>query len=319
MLPEFDLIMPETLEEALDILAEKGEECQVVAGGTDVYVDMHGSFESKPVLVDIKQLKELKVFEYFPGDRLEIGALTTHHFLDRSPVVREHFPALFEGASQVGSVQIRHRGTVGGNICNAVPSADTLSPLLVLDGTAVLVSKEGRREVPLCEFFLGPKRTVCGKNELLEKIILPDNKEKSSAYIKFTRRNAMDLALLGAAASLSVDENRCCKDVRIALTTCAPIPLRAKEAEAVLEGKPLTEENVNAAGLAAAKEAQPRSSWRCSEEYRREVLKTIVPRAITIAADRAVKGTGVPVKGVRTDFLPEIQFEETCARKGADT
>ena len=293
MLPEFELMMPETLEEALEILAEKGEDCQVVAGGTDVYVDMHGSFESKPTLVDIKLLKELQVFEYYPGERLEVGALTTHHFLDRSQVIREHFPALFEGASQVGSVQIRHRGTVGGNICNAVPSADTLGPLLVLDATAVLVSKEGRREVPLCDFFLGPKKTVCRKDELLEKIIVPDTPEKRSAYIKFTRRNAMDLALLGASASLSVDEDGCCRDVRISLTTCAPTPMRARQAEAVLEGKPLTEETVNEAGVTAAAEAQPRSSWRCSEEYRREVVKTIVPRAIMTAAQRAEKGAGI--------------------------
>lgn len=293
MLPEFDLMMPETLEEALDILHERGEECQVVAGGTDVYVDMHGSFEGKPVLVDIKLLKELKIFEYYPGDRLEVGALTTHHFLDRSQVIRDHFPALYEGASQVGSVQIRHRGTVGGNICNAVPSADTLGPLLVLDAEAVLVSKEGRRSVPLCEFFLGPKKTVCRKDELLEKIIIPDTPEKRSAYIKFTRRNAMDLALLGASASLRVDEEGCCRDVRISLTTCAPIPMRAKEAESLLEGKPLSEEYINAAGTAAAAEAQPRSSWRCSEEYRRQIVKTIVPRAVMMAAERAEKGAGI--------------------------
>ena len=160
MLPEFDLLIPESLEEAISILAEKGDECKIVAGGTDVYVDMHGSFESKPVLVDIKKLDELKVFDYYPGDRLEIGALTTHHFLDRSPVIRDYFAALQEGASQVGSVQIRHRGTIGGNMCNAVPSADTLGPLLVLDAVAVIAGPDGRREVPAEEFFLGPKKTV---------------------------------------------------------------------------------------------------------------------------------------------------------------
>ena len=165
MLPEFDLLIPESLEEAISILAEKGDECKIVAGGTDVYVDMHGSFESKPVLVDIKKLDELKVFDYYPGDRLEIGALTTHHFLDRSPVIRDYFAALQEGASQVGSVQIRHRGTIGGNMCNAVPSADTLGPLLVLDAVAVIAGPDGRREVPAEEFFLGPKKTVLKTGE----------------------------------------------------------------------------------------------------------------------------------------------------------
>lgn len=309
MLPEFELLMPETLEEAVKILAERGEECQIVAGGTDVYVDMHGSFESKPVLLDIKQLEELKVFEYYPGDRLEVGALITHHFLDRSPVVREHFPALAEGASQVGSVQIRHRGTVGGNMCNAVPSADTLGPLLVLDAVAVLTSSEGSREVPITEFFLGPKRTVCRENELLEKIIIPDAPEKKSAYIKFTRRNAMDLALLGASASMALGEDGTCKDVRISLTTCAPTPMRARDAEAVLEGKKLDEALAEAAGLAASKEAKPRSSWRCSEEYRREVLKVIVPRVIMTAADRAAKGQGIPCGGTVAECIMEYTDE----------
>ncbi len=292
MLPEFDLLIPESLEEAISILAQKGDECKVVAGGTDVYVDMHGSFETRPVLVDIKKLNELKGFDYYPGDRLEVGALTTHHFLDRSPVIREHFAALCEGASQVGSVQIRHRGTVGGNMCNAVPSADTLGPLLVLDAVAVIAGPDGRREVPAEKFFLGPKRTVLEKGELLEKIILPD-KGKGSAYIKFTRRNAMDLALLGASASMYIDGDGLCRDVRISLTTCAPVPMRAREAEAVLEGKAPDEENLLAAGVAASKEARPRSSWRCTEQYRRDVLKTIVPRVLRIAADRAQKGEGI--------------------------
>lgn len=292
MLPEFDLLIPESLEEAISILAQKGDECKVVAGGTDVYVDMHGSFETRPVLVDIKKLNELKGFDYYPGDRLEVGALTTHHFLDRSPVIREHFAALCEGASQVGSVQIRHRGTVGGNMCNAVPSADTLGPLLVLDAVAVIAGPDGRREVPAEKFFLGPKRTVLEKGELLEKIILPDN-GKGSAYIKFTRRNAMDLALLGASASMYIDGDGLCRDVRISLTTCAPVPMRAREAEAVLEGKAPDEENLLAAGVAASKEARPRSSWRCTEQYRRDVLKTIVPRVLRIAADRAQKGEGI--------------------------
>lgn len=292
MLPEFDLLIPESLEEAISILAQKGDECKVVAGGTDVYVDMHGSFETRPVLVDIKKLNELKGFDYYPGDRLEVGALTTHHFLDRSPVIREHFAALCEGASQVGSVQIRHRGTVGGNMCNAVPSADTLGPLLVLDAVAVIAGPDGRREVPAEKFFLGPKRTVLEKGELLEKIILPD-KGKGSAYIKFTRRNAMDLALLGASASMYIDGDGLCRDVRISLTTCAPVPMRAREAEVVLEGKAPDEENLLAAGVAASKEARPRSSWRCTEQYRRDVLKTIVPRVLRIAADRAQKGEGI--------------------------
>lgn len=293
MLPTFDLLIPETLEEALTLLAEKGSSCKIVAGGTDVYVDMHGKYESTPYLMDIKHLEELKEFSYVAGEGLTIGALTTHHFLDRSPIIRQYYPALYEGASQVGSVQIRHRGTIGGNICNAVPSGDTLGPLLALNASVVLADANGQRTMPLEEFFLGPKKTALRPGELLVKILLPDSGRSRSAYIKFTRRGAMDLALLGASAALELDDGGICKNVRISLTTCAPVPMRAKQAEAVLEGKMPTEELIAQAGLAASAEAAPRTSWRGTEEYRRDVLEEIVPRVIRTAMERAEKGVGI--------------------------
>lgn len=292
MLPAFELLIPKTLDEAISILNEKGSDCKVVAGGTDVFVDMHGKYEPHAYVMDIKQLPELKEFSFEPGKGAVIGALTTHHFLDRSPIIRQNYPALFEGASQVGSVQIRHRGTIGGNICNAVPSGDTLGPLLALNAVAVIAGPDGQREVPLEEFFLGPKKTVLAKNELLVKILLPDPGKSRSGYIKFTRRGAMDLALLGASASLELEDG-VCKNVRISLTTCAPVPMRAKNAEAVLEGQIPTDELILKAGLAASEEAKPRTSWRCTEEYRRDVLKEIVPNVIHIAMERAEKGVGI--------------------------
>ncbi len=224
MLAPFDLLIPKTLEEAIGILAEKGDRCKILAGGTDVFVDMHGKYEHHAYLMDIKQLPELKEFQYIPGESLTIGALTTHHFLDRSAVTRSHFPALYEGASQVGSVQIRQRGTIGGNICNAVPSGDTLSPLLVLDAKVLLAGIDGIREMPLEEFLIGPKKTALAPGELLVKIILPDPGESKSAYIKFTRRGAMDLALLGASAAIGLDSDGVCRHIRIGLTTSHPFP-----------------------------------------------------------------------------------------------
>jgi CO/xanthine dehydrogenase FAD-binding subunit len=243
--------------------------------------------------MDIKQLEELKEFSYVPGQGAVIGALTTHHFLDRSPMIRQYYPALYEGASQVGSVQIRHRGTIGGNVCNAVPSGDTLGPLLALDAVAVVTGVEGNRELPLEEFFLGPKKTALRPGELLFKILLPDAGKRRSAYIKFTRRGAMDLALLGASASLELDESGACRHVRVSLTTCAPVPMRAKQAETLLEGQIPSAELLTRVGAVASQEAKPRSSWRCTEEYRRDVLKEIVPRVIQTAVDRAEKGVDI--------------------------
>ena len=290
MLAPFDLLIPKTLEEAIVILTEKGDSCKIVAGGTDVFVEMHGKYEHHACLMDIKQLTELKEFKFIPGEGLSIGALTTHHFLDRSAVIRSHFPALYEGASQVGSVQIRQRGTIGGNICNAVPSGDTLSPLLVLDAKVVLAGMGGQREMPLEEFLIGPKKTALAPGELLVKILLPDPEESKSAYIKFTRRGAMDLALLGASAAIGLDSNGICRHVRLGLTTCAPVPMRSKQAETVLLGNKPTQELIAHAGLVASQEAKPRSSWRCSESYRRDALQEIVPRVIQIALERAEKG-----------------------------
>ena len=293
MLPEFELLIPKTLDEALDILAEYGSDVKIVAGGTDVYVDMHGKYTSAPFIMDIKQLDELKTFSFEPGKGAVIGALTTHHFLDRSPIIWGVYPALSRGASQVGSVQIRQRGTLGGNICNAVPSGDTLGPLLALDAVMVAVGKDGEREIPACEFFLGHKKTALLPGELLKEVRLPDPGTGRSEYIKFTRRGAMDLALLGASAALDIDEEGRFKNVRISLTTCGSVPMRALEAEAVLEGQIPTEELIVKAGLAASAEAHPRSSWRCTEEYRREVLKDIVPQAIRTAYDRTKRGVGI--------------------------
>jgi len=290
MLAPFDLLIPKTLAEAIDILAEKGDDCKILAGGTDVLVDMHGKYERHAFLMDIKQLPELQEFQFVPGEGITIGALTTHHFLDRSSVIRSYYPALYEGASQVGSVQIRQRGTIGGNICNAVPSGDTLSPLLVLDAKVVLAGKNGQRETPLEEFFIGPKKTALAPGELLIKILLPDPGQSKSAYIKFTRRGAMDLALLGASAAIGLDRDGVCNHVRIGLTTSAPVPMRAKRAEAVLLGSKPTQDLILQAGLVASEEAKPRTSWRCTESYRRDALKEIVPRVIQIALDRAEKG-----------------------------
>lgn len=287
MLNKFDLLMPASLQEALDQYTELGNQCKILAGGTDVLVEMHGGHKKYECLMDIKNINELKGLAYDPEKGLVMGALTTHRELEMMPVVREKFTALFEGASQVGCVQTRYRGTIGGNICNAVPSGDTLGPLLALDARLVLVSKQGVREVPFGDFFLGAKKTVLQAGELLMQVIVPTpNPYSSSAYTKFTRRNSMDLALLGTSVNLTSTDGKVCDTVRISLTTAAPTVIRALKTEEYLIGKEMTPDVLEAAGEIAAVEAKPRSSWRSSEEYRREVLKAIVPRTLAAAVHR---------------------------------
>jgi len=287
MLNQFELYMPASLQEALDQYEALGQSCKILAGGTDVLVEMHGGHKSYGCLMDIKKLDELKGISFDPLKGLVIGALTTHRELEMMPLLKAKYTALQEGARQVGCVQTRYRGTIGGNICNAVPSGDTLGPLLALNARLVLASKQGTREVSFGEFFLGAKKTVLQPGELLMHIIVPEIQANSaSAYTKFTRRNSMDLALLGASAVVTSNDRNTCDDIRISLTTSAPTVIRALKTEAFLKGRELTSENLEMAGQIASEEARPRSSWRSSEEYRREVLKTIVPRTIATAFSR---------------------------------
>lgn len=294
MLTPFELYMPKSLNEAISQYAELGNECKILAGGTDVLVEIHGGHKSPACLMDIKNLPELKGLEYTPENGLVIGALTTHHEVEKMPAAKSFYPALVEGVSQVGSVQTRHRGTVGGNICNAVPSGDSLAPLLALNARLLIQGPQGKREVFFEDFFLGSKKTVLQNGELLTHILVPTpSKMSSSAYTKFTRRGAMDLALLGTAVSLTCnDDGKTCKEVRIALATAAPTPMRAKQTESFLKGKELTEEVLKEAGELASAESKPRSSWRASAEYRHEVLKAIVPRTIGEALKRIQIGVG---------------------------
>ena len=290
MLAGFELLIPQTLDEASALLKEHAGSIRMFAGGTDVFVEMHTDFEAPEYLMDVKALKELSVFEKRDDGSFFAGAAVSHHTLDRDAYIRKNYTALSEGAGSVGSVQIRHRGTVGGNVCSAAPSGDTLSPLLCLGAEALIYGNGTRRTVPLNEFFTGPKRTCLKEGELLEGLILPKPWEnQTSAYIKFSRRNAMDLALLGAACCIDTDGD-IIRNIRIALTTSAPTPIRACEAEKYLIGKTIDEENLTQAGIIASGEAKPRTSWRCTEEYRREVIGVIVPRVIRKALGRTGKG-----------------------------
>lgn len=287
MLPSFDLAKPNTLQEACKLKEQGGV---IVAGGTDIYVSMHGGNLRPEMLVDIKGLNELKGTEFDPETGLELGALTTHRFMEDSEIVKKYYPAVYEGCSRVGSVQTRYRGTLGGNICNAVPSADSVGPMLVYDAVCVVTGTKGERQIPLCEFFAGPKRTNMEPDEILTRIKLArPAKNSGSTYIKYTRRKAMDLALLGVAVYVESNQGTIEK-ARIALTTSAPTPMRAKAAEEYLTGKTIDENVIAKAAEIASTEASPRTSWRSSKEFRLKLIVELVQRAIVTAAQRAEEG-----------------------------
>ncbi|MBI9102724.1 MAG: FAD binding domain-containing protein [Spirochaetales bacterium] len=201
------------------------------------------------------------------------------------------YPVLEKGVKTIGSLQVRNRGTIGGNICTAAPSADGIGPLLVLNTICEVSGITGSRQVPLENFFTGPKQTVLEDDEILTSILIPPVPYKyGGAYFKYGRRNAMEIALLGISVYLVVaEDNKTCTDIRIALTTSAPTPIRVGKTENFLKGKDLTNyDNLSEAGKVVLTEAKPRSSWRSSAEFRYELLEKLVPRTIKTAFSRAV-------------------------------
>ena len=283
MLSSYELYEPTTIAEAC---ALKQQGARPVAGGTDIYVAMHGGSLRPEALVDLKGIEELRGIAK-EDDHWYIGALTPHRYFEESDECWRVFTALAEGCSQIGSVQIRQRGTIGGNICNAVPSADSVGPLLVYDTDCVIASANGEREVPLAEFFTGPKQTVLKDDELLKgvKVYLPAE-HSGSRYIKYTRRKAMDLALCGASVLVTFDNDRITK-ARAALTTSAPTAIRAAAAEEYLLDKAAQDIDYEAFGRLCVESASPRTSWRSSAGFRQAVIAAIAADACRSAVRRA--------------------------------
>ena len=286
-LPKFDYIAPRTIEEACSLLALHKGSARVMAGGTDLLPKMKSREVAPQYVIGLSAIPNLDYIEYDKGKGLRIGALATLAEVMSSPVVQERFSLLAEAISQMASVQVRNRGTVAGNLCNAVPSADTAPSLIVLGAKAKLVSPGKERTVPVEDLCVGPDVTCMTEGELLTEIQVPEPPPGSGgAYLKLTLRRAMDLAIVGVAAMVT-RANGTCKDVKIALGAVAPTPIRAKKAEDILRGKALNDKITKEVAEAAMKEARPISDIRASEEYRRKMVGVLAQRAVKQAWERA--------------------------------
>lgn len=303
MLPKFDLYIPTDFAEACRM---KAEGMKVVAGGTDVYVNMHAGKDHSAQVLDIKQLKELQGQRYVTGQGLDLGALTTHRRIEKWDVIKEHYYALFQGCSQVGSVQIRYRATLGGNIMNGAPSADSIGPMLVHNAQVVVAGPNGERTIPLDKFYTGFKKFDIQLDELLTRIRIPQPPANSgSAYYKYMRRNAMDLALLGVSAYVELSGDTM-TTVRIALTTAAPTPMRSYQAEAVLTGREVSNEAFAKAAEAVVAEGKPRSSWRSSAEFRQRLLHDVTIVVLHEAIARAKKSPKEKAAPIPMQLYPNL-------------
>lgn len=283
----FEYHAPTTLAEALEVLARYGEKARLLAGGTDLFLRMERGGWAPEAVVDLKGIAVLADIRYDPARGLSLGTLALHVDVASHPVVRERYPALAQGAGWVGGPQMRNRGTAGGNLCNASPAADTAAPLIALDARVRLVGAGGERSLPLEEFFVGPGKTALRPGEILAEVLVPPPPPRSGGDYQRRTRTAMDIAVVGLAAALTLDGGAACREARIALASVAPTPLRAKAAEAVLRGREVTPDRIAEAARAAAAEARPIDDVRATAAYRRNIVEVLTRRALANALARA--------------------------------
>lgn len=279
----FELFSAKDSRDAVALLAKHSvsSKVRVIAGGTDLLAELKFSPHSPNVVVDISRAEDLKSITV-ADDGLHIGALVTHSQIMRSPVINEMFPALVDAAHTIGAVQTRNLGTLGGNLVTAVPSMDGGPTLMALEAIISIAGPSGRHQMPLTEFFLGPRKTVLKADEILAEIIIPRrNLGKPAHFLKFGLRKGQALALVNSAASFWVDwEKHTFIAPRIGLGAVAPKVIRASQAEAYLEGRKITPEAMAEAGRVAVNDAKPISDFRASAGYRKNLVAVLTKRAL---------------------------------------
>ncbi len=286
VLPQFEYLAPTTIGEACNLLLELGKGAKVMAGATDLIPPMKDKAISPEYLIDLKKIQGLDQLEYDEAEGLKVGALTTLRTLETSPLVKEKNPAVAHAAKVVASTQIRMKGTMAGNICNASPSCDS-APNLLAQGAKILVQGPNKdRVIKIEDFFLGVKKTSLEPGEIVTGIVIPPLKEnEAAAYIKHAVRKAMDLAIIGVAVKIRVEDG-ICTDAKIALGAVAATPIRAPKAEAALIGKALTDETIVKASEEAMASCDPISDIRASKEYRKDMVRVFTKRALRQAMEQ---------------------------------
>lgn len=279
---DVEYFAPDTLKEALGLLGKNGKRMRVLAGGTDLVRNMNLEFKVPDGILWIGKLG----LEYIrsEGGVIHIGAATRMQTAGASKLLQTKASALAQAAAKMAAPPVRSLATLGGNICNASPAADTVCAMIALGAEVVLTSSRGKRILPLERVFTGPGKTVLRPGELLTEIrITPAGKNEGSAYAKVGRRQALTLAVLNAAARVRLDRQGLCQDVRIAVGSAAPTPVRAVKAEARLRGKPFTREAIAAAAESAVSEIKPIDDVHGTAWYRRRLTRVLVARVLTAA------------------------------------
>jgi CO/xanthine dehydrogenase FAD-binding subunit len=292
-LKPFEYFSPTTFAEVISLLSQYGNDTRALAGGTDLLIRMKRKQWTPRAVVSLRRVPGLR--DIALNGELRLGACVTLTDLICSPIIREYYPVLAKTASKMAGVQVRNLATVGGNLCNASPAADTAPPLIALNARAVIVGKNGERVVPLDEFFVGVGKSALAPGEMLREILVPrQDASMHASYVKLEHREAMDIAIVSVGVWVKLEQKAVgskqqaaiCEDVRIVLGAVAPTPMRARRAEEILRGKELTEERIREAARSAVTESQPIDDVRGSAWYRREMVELLTRRQLGAMAER---------------------------------
>ena len=281
-----DYIAPNSAEAAVALLSENGESACPLAGGTDLVVDLKHASGDIELLVDVSRIDEFRGIEE-TEDGLRIGSMVTYGEIMSNPICLEKTPAIVDASHTIGAVQTRNLGTIGGNLVTCVPSADSAPALMVLDAEVTVVGLDGKRRMPIEDFFVGPRKTSLEPYELLVDIWIPKkNLGKPSDFYKFGLRKGQALALVNAAAAIDIKKGKII-DPRIALGAVAPTPIRALKAEALLANEKPTPELIVEASEIAVTECKPIDDFRASLKYRQQLVRTLTRRVLTRSVEIA--------------------------------
>jgi carbon-monoxide dehydrogenase medium subunit len=281
-LPQFEYHAPKSTEELSSLLFQYRGKARILCGGTDLIVAMKDKVAKPDCVIDIADLAALRGIRHQEGKGVIIGAATKLDEIERSTLIREKYYALYQGASVVGSPQVRAMGTIGGNSCTASPAADTPPPLIALGARVNLASRKGNRQMALEEFIRGNRETALGEDEFLESFVLEEPWPGSaSRYLIMGLRGAMEIDMVNVAVNLALDPSSGkVKEARIVLGAVAPTPLRARQAESLLKGNLPEEGLLDRVSQTCAAESKPIDDFRATAAYRREVAKVLCKRAL---------------------------------------
>jgi carbon-monoxide dehydrogenase medium subunit len=286
---DFDYAVADSVDEAVSLLAARGDRAKILAGGTDILVQLRETNREADLIVDVKKIPELMKYDFSPQSGLKLGAGVPCYKIYEDEAVKKAYPALADSARIIGGWQIQSRASIGGNLCNSSPAADSIPALIALNAICHIAGPGGRRTVPVEQFCTAPGKNVLARGELLTMLEFPAAKKyEGSHYLRFIPRNEMDIAVVGAGAWVRLDASgKTIEAARIALGAVAPTPLFAANASHSLPGKPATEESFRQAGELAKKIATPISDMRGPAEYRTHLVGVLVVRALTKAVERA--------------------------------